>query len=342
MKKIIFFLYLLFPLALWSQDLGIVNGLDSRHFQLKKSKDTIDFILVNGRIDTIKPVLIFCQGSTPVPLVIQFPDGEKTVSVLSFNYRELAKNYHLVVISMPKTPFEAKTEHLNKLNMYVTDTANLDSIDPRYLAANYLENYVSRAKAIVNFLYKQKWVNKRRIILLGHSQGAKVSIEAAVNNRKVYKLGFLSGNPFGRLDQYIRLERYLSIIGKKQPGESQAMINQYYEVWKDVVKNPKRKEVLHGDPNLMWKSFSSSQLEDLLKIKTPIYVAYGTEDFKAVMCDMLPLHFISAGKTNLTLKPYVGLEHNFMEIDKNRDPIYETMHWQDVMDDFIKWVETTL
>jgi hypothetical protein len=57
MKAIIFLVYFLLPLTLWSQDLGIIKGLDSRHFQLKKSKDTIDFILVNSRIDTIKPVL---------------------------------------------------------------------------------------------------------------------------------------------------------------------------------------------------------------------------------------------------------------------------------------------
>lgn len=70
--------------------------------------------------------------------------------------------------------------------MYITDTANLKSIDPCCLAANYLKNYVSREKVVLNFSYKQKWVDKPRIVLLGHSQGAKVSIKASVNNRKVY------------------------------------------------------------------------------------------------------------------------------------------------------------
>jgi dienelactone hydrolase len=241
---------------------------------------------------------------------------------------------------MPKTPFEAKIEHLNKFNMYVTDTSNWESLDPSYLLANYLENYISRAKLVINFLYRQKWVDKKRIVLLGHSQGAKVSVEASVNNRKVYKVGFLSGNPFGRTEQYIRLERYSSMIGQKQPAESQLEINRYYEVWKDIIKHPSDPEVKYGDPNITWKTFNKSQLENLLKLKVPIYVAYGTEDYKAIMCDLLPIHFISAGNTNLTLKAYVGLEHNFMEIDKARKPIYSKIHWQEVMDEFIKWVES--
>jgi predicted esterase len=340
MKKLILFFCLLLPARVFSQDLGLVDGLASRHFRLSEMKDSIDFILVNGKIDTIKPVLIFCQGSTPIPLVIQYADGAKFIPVLSaFNYEQLAAKYHLVVISMPKTPFEVQIQKLNKLYMYVLDTARFESLNPDYLAGNYLENYVSRAKKVINYLYKQKWVNKKQTVIAGHSQGAKVALETAVNNKKIYKLGFFSGNPFGRTDQYIRLERYLSIIGKKTRAESQAMINYYYEVWKDVTKNPKHPEIKYGDPNITWTSFDKPLLNDFLKLKIPVYVAYGTEDFRSVMCDLLPIYFVSAGKDNLTLKPYVGLEHNFMELDKNRDPISDKIHWQEVMDNFVQWME---
>lgn len=340
MNKLILFLCLLFPTTIFSQDLGKVEGLNSRHFQLNENKDTIDFILVNDKIDTIKPVLIFCQGSTPIPLVIQYVQGDKFIPILStFNYHELAQKYHVIIISMPKTPFEVQIQRLNKLYMYVLDTTNFDSLSSEYLSNNYLENYVSRAKKVINYLYKQKWVNRKKIIIAGHSQGAKVALETAVNNKKIYKLGFFSGNPFGRTDQYIRLERYLSIIGKKTPAQSQAMIDYYYEVWKDVTKNPKNPEIKYGDPNITWMSFDKPLLNDFLKVKIPVYVAYGTEDFRSVMCDLLPVYFISAGKENLTLKPYIGLEHNFMELDKNRNPVSDKMHWQEVMDNFIKWIE---
>ncbi|MET4083525.1 putative esterase [Pedobacter sp. UYP30] len=339
MKSLILF-FLLFPTIVFCQDLGKVDGLNSRHFQLKGKQDTINFILINDRIDTVKPLLIFCQGSTPVPLVIQYAQGSKFIPALSaFNYQEIAKKYHLVIISMPKTPFEVKIDKLNKFYNYVPDTAKSDSLSNDYLKNNYLDNYVSRAKKVIKYLYRQKWINKKKIIVVGHSQGAKVALEIAVNNRKIYKIGFLCGNPFGRLDQYIRLERYFSITGKKTPQESQAMIDNYYKVWEDVIAHPKDLEVKYGDPSITWTSFDKPLLADFLKIKIPIYVAYGTEDFRSVMCDLLPIYFISAGKENLTMKPYVGLEHNFMELDKNRNPIVEKMHWQEVIDNLTTWIE---
>jgi hypothetical protein len=69
MKPYLILYLILFAASALSQDKGIISELPARHFQLKNSIDTIDFILLNGKIDKMKPVLIFCQGSNPLPLI---------------------------------------------------------------------------------------------------------------------------------------------------------------------------------------------------------------------------------------------------------------------------------
>ncbi len=55
------------------------------------------------------------------------------------------------------------------------------------------------------------------------------------------------------------------------------------------------------------------------------------------LCDLIPLIFIHHRKTNLTLKRYINLEHNFFEVDENGSPIYSNGHWVEVMNEFLDW-----
>lgn len=85
------------------------------------------------------------------------------------------------------------------------------------------------------------------------------------------------------------------------------------------------------------KSFSRPLINDWLKIKIPTYLAYGTNDIASDLCDLVPLFYIQNSKTNLTYKRYLNLEHNFFEVKENERANYEKEHWQEVMNEFIKW-----
>lgn len=341
MKIFSLLLFLTITTNCFSQNSSLIKGTKARLFQLKNKNDTIDFILVKDDVDTIKPVIIFCQGSTPIPLIVSFYNGQTKVfsSISHFNYDSILKDYHLIIISMPKTPIEVAVEKLDGMNRVVIDKTRPESHLLSYFKANYLENYVLRTKKVINFLYKQKWVDKHRIVLFGHSQGAKVALESAVGNKKIYKVGFSSGTPFGRTDNFVREERYNALLKLQSQEHTQAIINNFYEVWADVVANPNQLPPHHGDPNKTWLSFDKPLIPDFLKLKQPIYVTYGTEDVKSIMCDVLPFYFITAGKNNLTLKPYPGLDHNYSKLDNKRKPIEGTMQWQKMIDEFIEWVD---
>jgi pimeloyl-ACP methyl ester carboxylesterase len=321
----------------FSQDLGLISGLDARHFQLKNSKDTIDFILLDGKTETKKPVLVFCQGSNPVPLVVDLPNGKKFVPSVNFDVRKITGEYHVVVISMPNTPVEARRSRLNRNYCFVTDTGDQHAYLPAYLENNYAGNYVRRAKDVIAYLSAQKWVQPGKIVLFGHSQGSKVAAGASLNNPKVHKVGYASGNPLGRIDQLIREQRKLASQGRITREEGQNQIESIYEMWRQINVAPNATTTEFGDPNITWTSFSASTLDDLLKLEQALYVVYGTEDISSTFCDLLPLYFIREHKSNLTLKAYPGLEHNFFEVDQEGRPVYSKGHWEEVMEDFIKW-----
>lgn len=244
---------------------------------------------------------------------------------------------------MPYIPIMPEEEHLNNQYCYIEDSNNPHSFPLEYSEANFLENYVKRANRVIKFLRKQTWVDKSRILIVGHSQGTYIATKVAAENSAISALGILSGSPFGRVSQYIWQCRKLEHKGAISPKEAQERIDGIYEWWKNINLQPSNKPLEPGqDSSNATLSFSTPVIEDLLNLSIPIYIAYGTEDNASFSCDLLPIEFIRKGKTNYKVKPYVGLEHNFMEVDSAGKPIVEKMHWEEVFNDFIKWTETEI
>lgn len=322
-----------------SENIHLSNA-DIKYFQLKTPDDNIDFIVLSDDYDKAKPVLLFLQGSTPVPLIIDYNyDNKRDLLVFSFlkssTVDELKRKYHLVAISMPTVPLIVDIENIDNNVSYVKEKEPESVFYTEYHVANVMSNYVDRTKHVVDFIYKQPWANKKHISVFGHSQGAKIALLAAVNNKKVYKVGFSGGNPFGRSDHTLRGWRYSALLNGNHE-EEQHYINYFYKAWEDMVSNPNSLEIEHGDANRTWLSFDEPLIPSFLKLEQPIYVCYGTVDPKSVMSDVLPIYFISAGKKNLTMKPYPGLDHNYYQVDEKLKPKGESI-WDEVIESFTEW-----
>lgn len=320
----------------FGQSLNIINN-QAIQFSLKQKKDTIDFILIGTKLDEIKPIFLFCQGSLPLPLFVK-PEKEKMWmiggGITNFDLKEIKKKYHLIVISMPKTPVIVNEKNLNKSYCYIPNPKEPDEFDKDYVKSDYLENYENRAEIVLKFLRKQNWVDNSKLIVAGHSQGSKVATLIALNNKQVTNLGLFGANPFGRIDQNIRDYRKSAESKQITWEEADERIEQTYKMFKDSYDE----RVLIENPNLLaWKSFSRPLINDWLKIKIPTYLAYGTNDIASDLCDLVPLFYIQNSKTNLTYKRYLNLEHNFFEVKENGRANYEKEHWKEVMNEFIKW-----
>ncbi len=193
---------------------------------------------------------------------------------------------------------------------------------------------MNRAIKVLKFLKKQKWTDNEKLIVAGHSQGSKVATKIASKYKNVSKLGLFGANPFGRIDQDIRENR------KKAERKEIS--------WKEATNNTEKQYQFYRDANdlekvrtnpelLAWKSFSEPLVQDWLSYDKPIYLAYGTNDITADLCDLVPLFFIRENKKNLTYKRYLNLNHNFYESDENGRVNREKPHWQEVMNNFVEW-----
>lgn len=337
-SKLTLLLWFLIPNLLTSQEIGIIEN-QATLFKLPMDNDFVEFIIVDNNIDKgkKKPIFLWCQGSLPLPLfgevenenIFFFGGG-----IANFDYKKIVNDYHLVVISMPKTPVLVKRENLNKQFQYIPDKSKPNSLSMDFLQADYLENYVQRGNLVIDFLTQQKWVDPTKLIIAGHSQGTKVATKLAQSN-PISHLGLFAPNPFGRIDQSIRQARLEAQMGKITWEEADVLINQKYEFYQSAQDT----SLYPTNPTLKsWKSFSEPFYDDWLQLNIPIYLAYGTEDRVSDLCDIVPIFFIDAKKNHLTLKRHLHLEHNFFEVLENGKIDYNSNHWNKVMDNFLDWI----
>jgi hypothetical protein len=310
-----------------------IKDLDVLQYTVVHREDSIHYIKIGTDTTTVKPTIIFLQGSLPVPLIIDFKEF-KHINI-PFNYEELLKDFHLIQISMPQTPVEAEIKNLNSQYCYVTDTSIENSFKKEYLKSNFLDNYVLRTNIVLLDLLEKEWVNKEQIHLVGHSQGAKIATVAASQNKIVTSVSLLSFNAYGRFDESIRRDRNKMRHNQIAGEDYLNNLDCHYQKWQEINQEP----TIYENGNLNWTTFSINYIPYLLKINVPIFVGFGTEDISAENCDLLPIVFIENKKSNLTIKPYIGLEHNFFKI-KNGKPDYQSGgHWTDVMTDVRVWIK---
>ncbi len=333
LHRLIVFIFLVSFTNLFSQNK--IQGTSYSHFQIKLKNDTIDFVIADTSLNVKKPLLLFCQGSQPVPLFIKLDsDLVFPVTLSNFNVNELNENYHVCVISMPKTPVLVEERNLDDQYCYITDTTRRYSYSREYINANYQENYVKRANLVLKFLRKQSWINNNKLIVSGHSQGARVAVGIAHSNRHVTHLGLFGYNPSGRIEQILRRIRRDAETGHISWEKADSLQRKQYEFYQLL----QYKDSIHPfSSRVSWSSFSKPTVNELVELKIPVYIAYGSEDIIAVQCDLLPLLFIDNSKENYLIKRYPNLNHNFFPLSENHKPKYREGKWKVVFNEFIDW-----
>jgi hypothetical protein len=310
----------------------VIPGTTYTQFSLKSKNDTIDFIVADTNLTVKKPIFLFAQGSLPVPLLVNFPgQGVYEMNLGNFDMATLNKHFHVVEISMPKIPVVVSLHHVNESYMYIVDSTIQNSVPNEYLKADYLENYVDRANKVIDFLRKQKWVDNSRLVAAGHSQGSRIVAELAATNPKITHAGLFGFSPLDRIQERIWTNYKEFILGKITWEEYEMKQNKELEFQKQITTDKGEDIGL-----IPWKTFKGIGFERLAQVKTPIYIALATEDKCAFLCELIPIYFIQAGKTNYEVKRYNGLEHNYFPVLDGK-PDYKNGKWAEVMNAFVDW-----
>lgn len=309
------------------------DSFEVRHIEYYYKSDKVDIVIKSkkGEENIKKPLFIFCQGSLPQPLLKH--DANGIYGIFPFNPDNLAINYHLIIIGKPFIPLMAHCEELGP-NFTVID--NTGQFPKQYSVRNHLDYYVERNIEIIKYLQKQNWVSKKQLIIAGHSEGSTIAAKIASSSSLVSKLIYSGGNPMGRIMSVIQQNRY-----KETSTESKQFAEDDFNYWQYVVKDNNSSDASLGDTNKTMYDFSKPPIEYLEKLKIPVLVCYGTKDWSAPFNDFLRVDCIRKGKQNFTFKPYIGVEHNYFPLKEDSQPNYDIFNWDNVANDWLKWLAQT-
>lgn len=295
-----------------------------RHLVVRVGADSVHLLVLSapGEAQVRKPVLLWAQGSLPVPLVLY--DNKGAYPVFPFHPKAVLKNCHLVIVSKPGIPLTANVEGKDPNQMFRTGTP-----PAYYCARNYLGYYVRRDEAVLRYLKRQPWVAANRVLIGGHSEGSALVARLAAVPGLVSRGIYLSGSPLGRALTEVARNAF-------NPDTTAADVEQGFAKWQRAVASPTQNDCTQGDSPKNTYSHGQSNLPYLLGARVPLFIGYGTRDDAAVANDYLRIEAIRLHKTNLTFRAYVGREHNFFGF-KNGKVNFDDFYWDRVGQEFLLW-----
>jgi len=304
-----------------------------RHLQTIYRGDTVDILIKSkkGEEQKKKPLLLFCQGSLPIPLIIKYKEtnGKTGIyNVFVFNPASLSNEFHLAIINKPYVPLIADQKSLNPDFTY-SDSAG--KFPKKYIERNLLNYYVDRDITVIKQLQTQSWVSSKRLVIAGHSEGSTIAAKIAYSFPKVTQLIYSGGNPCGRI---------LSVIEQQRNNETDSMkiAEQIIKNWENIVADSTNMNASIGDTYKTIFQFSIPPMKYLEDLKIPVLVCYGTKDISSPFNDYFRTEMIRRQKKNFTFKAYIGTEHNYFPLKVNGETNFEIFNWDKVADDWRSWL----
>jgi pimeloyl-ACP methyl ester carboxylesterase len=258
-----------------------------RRLTVMFGRDSVQVLLLSkpGEEQRRKPLLLWEQGSLPMPLVLY--DERGAFPAFPFHPKKVLESCHLAIISKPGLPLTADVTGQNP-NVVFRERQQ----PPYYCARNYLDYYVRRDEAMLRFLKKQPWVDAQHVVIGGHSQGTTVVAHLAAVPGLVTRAVYLSGNPLGRI---------MSMLALGRQAADTADVASTFRRWQQVVDDPTRADCQGDDPRNSY-GFGASEMPELLRVRVPVFVGFGTRDRGVAGDDYLRLETIRQHRTNFTFR----------------------------------------
>lgn len=323
---------ILFSLSGYGQ-MNLLETYGYKHVVVPYKNENIDVLVLSkkGEETKAKPLFLFCQGSLPVPLMVY--EGDQMFPSFPFDTKELCDQYHLAIIGKPGVPLMADVKTLQPDLSYLDSKSNLPPV--KYSQNNFMEYYVKRNLAVLDYFTQKNFVDKTKLVVSGHSQGARIAFEMALQSRLITHLIYASGNPCGQIMSMVAKTRQM-----ENPRDSSSYAEKDFHFYEAIVADSTNSESRAGDNFKSIYSFSKSSLNDFPKLKIPVFVCYGTYDAVSPFNDLLRAELIRKRRKNVTFKPYVGLDHNYFGFTESGQIDYDNFNWDRVAKDWMMWLNT--
>lgn len=303
-----------------------------------KKLGKVEFCTFKSTIDKKKPLLIFIHGSGNEPTFSYQPDI-KTYAWKGFLEIEKYKDeFHVICVNKPGIPL-FDTIQKNPKNFQTSYPLNEE-----YIKKYSLEWRAKAASLIINEAIKLLPVDKSKIIVIGHSQGGQVAPKIALLNKKVTHVVLLNSNSLNHLYDFVLQERLAAFKGEQTFENTQKNIDSLFTEYKKIFAEPNNINKNWNDETYYrWASFSNeTPLENMLKLKIPIYVIAGGKDLWGsfiMNTDYVQIEFLKNKKTNLIYQVYPNANHFLQdEIVENGKTKYIDLKPK-IFEDIIKWSE---
>lgn len=290
------------------------ESFNNEIFTLKIDSIEVEGIFV-GNKDEKKPLILFIQGSEPVPLFCSVGD---TIYYPLVPHQIIEKKefFNFVFLSKPGVPALTDIKELDK-NYYYLDQLSKKT-PSQYIKNNTLPYYNHIYSSLIKELNK---INEySELIVMGHSQGARVVAELSTNVL-VDKIVYMSADPLGRIA--IQYDKEYAIF-KERNDEKLTFYNSLFD-------SKKADSLYRGDTYDSWKSFSIPSIITLTQSKVPLLIVYGRMDENCPNCyifSFLPNYF-----ENIYVIAYKNYDHNFFDTQRKNN-------WDIVINDVCKWIES--
>ena len=325
MKKRLSFYFLFLYFFLFSQNYEI------RKFETNYKKTKVEYLILSKTGEQLKkkPFFFFCQGSLAQPIIKK--EKNAIYPILPFDENVILEKFHLIIVNKPGIPLQESIENLTSNYSYPKN-----GLPPEdYIVNNNLDYYYKRNNFLLKKILRETWAEPQNIVAAGHSEGSYIALKMAKTNRKITHLIYSGGNPLGRMMSIINQDR-------KNPKEKESWFQENLNNWEKIVNNRNIKET--NQENTSYYSYSLSQnfTDDLLGLKIPVLVTYGTKDQNGIFNDYLNVMVIKAGKNNFKFKTFFNCDHNFFPVDENFKPNYEIDNWTEVAKYWFNWLSETV
>lgn len=284
--------------------------------------EQVDYVLI-GDVEPSKPLVVFCNGSMPTPLLLNIGGGKHAPIALPFSCYGFLAEYNFLVFSKPGVPVATEQTALDPQFNYLDPKTKAF---PTYFSERNHQDYYEEAysETLNAWLAENEDQSPAQLILIGHSQGARVVSKMVAHIPQTTHLVYLSADPMGR---------FYEIIRRESEGATTEEINEAYDSWAAILKQPDAQKDSY--------TFSEYLIDDLLEVEIPLFVGYGTRDVACETCGLIYFEAIRKGKTNVHHAPYPKVDHNFFPLTAEGRPDQEKGKWDQVAKDIIEWSKAT-
>lgn len=321
----LFFFHNVFAQEKTAKDFGF------RQLNFPYQNDTVQVLIQSkeGEENRPKPLFFFCQGSLPIPLIIY--NDKDVYGTFPFIADSLTQKYHLVIVSKPGVPLMKDAADLQPDLTYRESNGDFPK---KYTEKNFLSYYVPRNLAVIRYLQKQPWVNPKRLVVAGHSEGSTIAVKMAAVDKRITHLIYSGGNPMGRIVSILQQSRARET---EQSPQAENDLKYYARV---VAEKEDLSSLQGGESNKTLYEFSEPVFPYLEKLRIPVLITYGTLDWNRPYVDYLRADFIRKNKTNTQFKAYIGTEHNYFPMNENHEIDYGQFNWDKVAGEWLDWLNT--